>query len=72
MKFGLVEKVIIFVEEKRWRIDKNIKKKIITEYGTLEIRKDTEKFKVINSDDQMNFVFVGQILRNVTKLIKSL
>ena len=27
MKFGLIEKVIIFVEEKRWRNDENIKKK---------------------------------------------
>jgi len=57
MKFGLVEKVIIFVENKRWRNNPNIKKKIITKYGDLEIRRDTDKFKVINSDHQMNFVF---------------
>ena len=50
MKFGLIEKVVIFVEEKRWRDDKIIKKKIITNYGTLEIRKDFNKFEVINSD----------------------
>ena len=70
MKFGLVEKVIIFVEEKRWRIDKNIKKKIITEYGTLEIRKDTKKFKVINSDDQMNFVFCWSNIEECNKINK--
>lgn len=29
MKFGLVEKVIIFVENKRWRNDPNIKKKLL-------------------------------------------
>ena len=29
MKFGLVEKVIIFVENKRWRNDTNIRKKLL-------------------------------------------
>ena len=70
MKFGLVEKVIIFVEEKRWRNDKNIKKKITTEYGTLEIRKDTKKFQVINSDDQMNFVFCWSNIEECNKINK--
>lgn len=68
MKFGLVEKVIIFVEEKRWRQNKKIKNKITTKYGTLEIRKDFNKFEVINSDHQMNFVFCWSNIEECSKI----
>ena len=68
MKFGLIEKVVIFVEEKRWRNDKNIKKKITTNYGTLEIRKDFNKFEVINSDHKMNYVFCWSNIEECEKI----
>ena len=57
MKYGLVKKIIIFVESKRWRLDKKIKKTLNTKYGTLEIREDKNKFEVINSDMNYNFVY---------------
>ena len=68
MKFGLVDKVIIFVEKKRWRNDTKIKKKITTKYGTLEIRKDFNKFDIINSDPQMNFVFCWSNIEECNKI----
>jgi glycosyltransferase involved in cell wall biosynthesis len=68
MKFGLVEKVIIFVENKRWRNDHNIKKKITTKYGDLEIRRDNDKFKVINSDREMNLVFCWSNIEECNKI----
>ena len=67
MKFGLVNKVIIFVQDKRWRNDPNIKK-IVTEYGELEIRHDTNKFQEINSDKEMNFVYCWSNIEECSKI----
>ena len=68
MKFGLVNKVIIFVQDKRWRNDHNIKKKIVTDYGELEIRHDTNKFQEINSDKEMNFVYCWSNIEEFFKI----
>jgi glycosyltransferase involved in cell wall biosynthesis len=58
LKFGLVKNIKIFVEENRWRIDQNyIKKKIYTDYGSLELFKDQNKFEIINLDKEKNYVF---------------
>ncbi len=57
MKFGLVNKVKIFVEKHRWRIGELVEKKIDTKYGPMEIFKDDNKFEVINSDKEYNYVF---------------
>ncbi len=68
MKFGLVNKVIIFVQNKRWRNDSVIKKKIITEYGELEIRNDINKFKEINSDKEINYVYCWSNIEDCFKI----
>ena len=58
LKFGLVKNIKIFVEENRWRIGQNyIKKKISTDYGSLELFKDQNKFEIINADKEKNYVF---------------
>lgn len=68
MKFGLVNKVIIFVQDKRWRSDNSIKKKLMTEYGELEIRHDINKFKEINSDQEMNYVYCWSNIEECSKI----
>ena len=58
LKFGLVKKVIIFVEDHRWRVDGNfIKKKFETKYGNMYLVRGLKKFSYINSDPEFNYVY---------------
>lgn len=57
MKFGLVDRVYIFVPSHRWRVGGIVKDTIETQYGIMKLFKDDEKFKIINSDKNYNFVF---------------
>ena len=57
MKFGLIDKICIFVPDHRWRVGGIVKDVIDTEFGTLKLYKDSEKFKIINSDNNLNYVY---------------
>ena len=52
MKYGLVDEVFVFLEEKRWRDSGPFsEKKLETEYGTISLFKESQKYDIINSHD---------------------
>lgn len=68
MKYKLINKVVIFVPKKRWRLDNIIRKTIKTDFGTMEIRSDEKKFEEINSDPCFNFVYCWADIEECEKI----